>query len=325
MQTVFITLKFLKKPTKSLPYLLVILCFSVLSICAINHEMWRRLTNINFLELLLIFIIPETITMLIILVLIHTYHALFKIRYIALSLKSILWYELKVAPVFLAAYFFFFPFTFSVRYIIKSRIGGTFKQYLSDLMTSITTASYFLYLPAVLILGYLLLNVSLIKDYFSQSDAYASAIADDILDYDIEDEANSETIDNRNEATGYPSVLKVRGGVGDTFLKTEDCIYFEASDHSSLVYHSEGIFRVSMSIAKLEKELDPTFFFKSNPKYIINLAYLESYIYTERGQYILHLKKPTEASLSTTKLRIGELKIAFQKYRRTVTMSRRVH
>jgi two-component system, LytTR family, response regulator len=315
MQTILITLDFLKKPIKSLPYLLVILCFSVLSVCAINFEIWQRLANTSFAKLLLIFIIPETITMLIILALIHTYHALFKIKYLALQLKSILYYELKIMPVFLAAYFFFYPFTFSVRYIIRHGIDNMFEQYLSDLSATVTIDSYFIYLPSVLILGYLLVNVSLFKDYIHQSTAYTATKTNALNN--TEGEASTQIVYYTSEATAYPSLLKVRGGGGDTYLKTEDCIYFEASDHSSLVYHSEGIFKISMSIVKLEKELDPNYFFKNNPKYIINLAYLDSYIYTEKGQYTLNLKKPMEGvSLNTTKLRIDELQTAFQKYKK---------
>jgi DNA-binding LytR/AlgR family response regulator len=166
-------------------------------------------------------------------------------------------------------------------------------------------------------LGYILLNVSLSRDYLRQSADYAAANAVKLVDLktetDIETISVSETIDNENSQ--YVSALRVRGTAGDTFLKAEECYYFEASDHSSLVYNSNGMFRVSMSIANLAKQLDPDYFFQNNPKHIINLAYLDSFIYTEKGQYALNFKKPIEVSLTTTKSRVEALKIAFEKYR----------
>jgi two-component system, LytTR family, response regulator len=311
MQALSITLHFLKKPIKSLPYLLVVLCFSVLSMYAVNPNIGQRLFSSS--KSLVVIALPEVLTMLIILALIHGYHAIFKIKIVALSIQSIALYQLKILPVFLTAYFFFYPFTFSVRYLIRYYPNDSFEQYLLKLEQTMIAESYFLYLPSVIILGYMLVNVSLIHDYFNQSAAY-TPIEIDALN-DTKEEESIEIANDNDESVEYLSVLKVRGNGGDTFLKAEDCIYFEASDHSSLVYHSDGTFRLSMSLAKLEKQLNPDCFFKNNPRYIINLAYLDSYIYTEKGQYALNFKKPVEANLSTTKSRIDDLQSAFQKYR----------
>jgi two-component system, LytTR family, response regulator len=277
--------------------------------CVINPEIWRRLSTIGFAKLLSIFIFPEIISLFITLALLHGYHSIFGIRAVVLSLKSILLYQLKILPVFLIAYFFFYPFTFFMRYVIIHYSDGSMNQYFLKLNEMMMVESYFLYMPAVLVLGYILLNVSLTHDYFSQSANNIVVVSDHLK--------TAPLIVSDHEKPTYLNVLKVRGPMGDTFLKADDCFYFEAADHSSLVYHSDGTFRIGLSITTLSKQLNPGCFFKNNPKYIINLAYLDSYIYTEKGQYALHFKIPIKVNMTTTKSKIEALRNAFQKYRAT--------
>ncbi len=311
METISLTRNFLKNPLKSLPYLLVVLVFFLMIISVLSPSMWQSVCN-NLPKSLFVIIIPELLTLIVLLILIHTYHTVFKIKIIALTTKSISYYQLKVLPIFLTAFFFIYPFTLSLRYLIKRFPSYSWADYTLNFRNSLIIESYFLYLPFILVLGYILVNISLIDDYLEQTD---NSILEQIDTLDNEQDCkadNGESLDIKE--VEYIAVLKVRSNTGDTFLKVAECYYFETSDHSSLVYHADGIYKLNKAFSTLIKELPPTCFFKCNARYIVNLAYLESYVYAEKGHYALNFKKPIIANIIMPKYRIDTLRVAFQNY-----------
>ncbi len=292
--------------------MLVVLFFSVVAIYALSLEKSQNLYNNGIIKSLFVLVIPEVLTLLILLILIHTYHSVFKIKTVIISPQSIGFYQLKVLPIFLVAYLIFYPFTFSIRYLIISFPSYSWQQFLSKFQNTYIIESYFLYLPFILVLGYVLINISLTHDYLSQS---GSDVIDQIDSINKEEGKEEENADvENNEVAEYISVLKVRSNTGDTFLKVKECYYFETSDHSSLAYHPDGVFKVNKSITNLYKELDPTYFFRNSARFVVNLAYLQSFVYAEKGHYALNFKKPIVANIIVPKYRIEALRMAFQKY-----------
>jgi two-component system, LytTR family, response regulator len=302
MQRLLITREFLKTPAKSLPFLLVVVFFSSLAMIAVNLSLGQRLLKYSVVQSVAIFVIPEIVTVIVFILLINAYHLVFRIQTVQITTKGIAFYQLKVLPVFLLGYPFFFPITFSVRFFLKYFPNYILTQYLYSLKNIFSLESYFLYLTPIIVLGYILVNVSLAYDFFEQTS---------FLDLDIEfsDQNENDLPTNIvNNDPQYLTILKLRNNTGDTFLSVKDCYYFEASDHGALVYHQDGSSRLNTTITALNKQLDPRCFIKINPRYIINVSYLGSYTYTEQGQYALHFKIPIGAELFVAKSRLPTLK-----------------
>ncbi len=310
MQVISITLSLLKKPIKCLPYLMVVMCFSVLYMNAVNIGVGRDLNKFSSIHWVAVVVVPELATILILLALIRGFHDVFNIKTIIISPKNIAIYEIGIMPLFVIAYFIFFPVTFSIRHLINNLFGSYIGEYSHRFGRMLSTEAYFLYLPPVVVLGYILLNVSLVSDYLSQ-----------LADYKTKknSEGNNQVTNTYKdicvEVKKYVTVLKVRSNVGESFLNVEGCLYFEASDHCTIVHSVEGTFKTNLSLLKLQSQLNPDIFFKNNPKYIINLAYLDSYKYTDKGQYILNFREPMNIVLTMPRSRIRNLKEAFQKHR----------
>ncbi len=303
MKTIIITLNFLQKPHNSLPYLGFVLLFSAIAIFAISPQFIYELVGFNPVKSLAVLIIPEIITLFIIVILIKVYHIVFKLNQIELTLKGISLYEIKILPLFLFAFIIFFPLTLSMRFLIKYFPNYNFAEFAYLLPHYFSYESYFLYLPSVIILGYLLVNVSLVRDIFSQPNIPFSQ------------NLTQEAAPLENKKNQFLTLLRARGTLGETFLKVADCYYFEATGHGTTIYHAEGKFWLNIRLVHLNNSLDLAFFFKSDPGHIINMAYLESYVYIENGRYALNFKKPVVANLFITKLRKEALKTAFMQFR----------
>ncbi len=285
-----------------------VMCFSVLYVNAVNLRIGSELNTFGFVHWAAVVIIPELATILVLLALIRIYHSVFNIKSIDISPRNIVLYQIGIMPLFVVAYCFFCPVTFSVRQLIHNLFGSFIGEYSHRLGQMITIEAYFLYLPSVVVLGYTLLNVSLAGDYLDQLAEYKSK-------KNSEENKQATNNDICIEEKKYVAAIKVRSSLGESFLNVEDCLYFEASDHCTIIHSSEGTFKTNLSILKLQNQLDPDNFFKNNPKYIINLAYLDSYKYTDKGQYILNFRKPMTIILTMPRSRIKSLKEAFRRHR----------
>jgi two-component system, LytTR family, response regulator len=301
MRSFNVTLNFLKKPQNSLPYLGFTLLFSIVSIFTIHTQPNNQL---NLVKSFFVVIIPELATLSTIILLIRFYHLHLKLN------------QIKILPLFLIAFIVFFPFTFSVRFLIRSFPAYSFADYLHFLRSTFIVESYFLYLPPVIILGYTLLNVSLVRDFLGQSSTFGGQnIVSKAFSENKEKPMSDKIIGAvKNIDNEYLTILKVRCQIGETFIRSNDCYYFEATRHGTTIYHIEGKFWLSTRLIHLQEQLDPTYFFKSGPGHIINLAFLENYVYLANGRYDLNFKKPVVVKLNTTQMRIEALKVAFMNY-----------
>ena len=246
------------------------------------------------------FYLPEFVSLYIVVILMENFHKLFEINDLTLSPKSILLYELKFLPLFLTAYFFFIPVTLHLRFLIREYPKFGAERYESAYLKVLyTPAGYIGYTPFIIILGYLLLNTSLIVD-FLQNLKKAAKPEETVL--------GALTSLAVGAPRTYTQVIAAKTNAGETLLNVEDCYLFETEEGEYFVEHTKGRYKISKSLAELENELDPDRFFRGNRHYLLNLDYFDSYSYWEKGKYVLHCPKLPEKDLIMPRARMATLK-----------------
>ncbi len=268
--------------------------------------------TIGYIEnVILGFFAPELCTLYILNLLIRQYLKLFKFQFVSINKSSIIRYQLSFIPLFAVAFFLFFPFTLHVRYILREFPNYSAERYVYYLQNSITLDMYLMYLPFVFLLGYILVNISLAKDFFNLSSSNPSV--DVIKEHTISKvplpNIVEETIAPHNDSS-HLLAIEGRNSNGINLLKTEDAYFFETEDEHYYIIHPSGRYRIAQSLNTLETVLNPTLFFRINRKYIINLNYLKTYNYWEKGKYIITLSTPTETTLTMPRARYHDLKTA---------------
>ncbi|QIP14511.1 hypothetical protein G8759_18775 [Spirosoma aureum] len=184
MKEVQLTRSFLKNPLSSLIILLVIVVFIELLSWNIAYEAKLKLINragglwVYITALVRSLIIPEISTALIIAALLNLFHRLFKITQVKLNWTSLVRYELSFLPILLLAYPIFSPVTQTIRFLLEAYPDYTFTNYwINYLQISLWLSIYVRYLLPVCIIGYLLLNISLLFDFQKSGRASATSTA----------------------------------------------------------------------------------------------------------------------------------------------------
>jgi two-component system LytT family response regulator len=251
------------------------------------------------------FYLPEFISLYILITLIDRFHDVFRIRELALTPKSILSYELKFLPVFLTGYFFFIPITLHLRFFLREFPDFEADRYETYYLVLLYTfKGYLIYTPFVLILGYVLLNISLFIDFLQNLKKTASpeeTVFDAFTSY------------AKGTPRAFVQLIEAKTATGDTLLNVNDCYLFETEEGSYYAHHEKGKFTISKSLAELENELDPDRFFRGNRNFILNLNYFDSYTYWEKGKYILHSRKLPNKELVMPRARMQNLKESLEK------------
>jgi two-component system LytT family response regulator len=110
-------------------------------------------------------ILPELVTLTIVITLIDIEHKLLKIKEIELTKGALLRYELSFLPVMLLAFLVFNPITQSVRYLLVEFPRYELTVFWENFIVgTYTWKYYFKYLFPVLVMGYFALNSSLLLD-----------------------------------------------------------------------------------------------------------------------------------------------------------------
>lgn len=306
MKTLELSRTYLKRAFNGIAILFIIVLFYELVSWAFNpNEQSIRLDQANglggyMLNWVFGFYLPEFVSLYIIVILTDNYHKLLKINELTLSTKSILLYEIKFLPLFLTAYFFFIPITLHLRFLIREFPDFEAERYESVYLKALYTLDgYLAYTPFVLILGYLLLNTSLIIDFLQNLKKAAKP---------------EETVLGAlaSLATGapraYTQVIPAKTNAGETLLNVEDCYLFETEEGEYFVEHAKGRYKIFKSLAELENELDPDRFFRGNRHFLLNLDYFDSYSYWEKGKYVLYCQKLPDKELIMPRARMANLK-----------------
>ena len=250
--------------------------------------------------------IPELTTIFVLLFLINAFHNFFKINQVQLSISGILGYEILFLPLFLVSYLLFFPITLHVRFLLREFPHYSLDRYNSYYFGSFSVDTYFMYLPFIILLGYILINVSLMNDFLRPVPKIMSApgvfVKPEVIDAIVEVSAKPAIIVPSYSAPiiapaaivkPEKSYLKILSGVGSeetVFLKVEKCYCFEIANRFCYAQHTKGLLRISAQINELELQLDPVHFFTVRRGFIINMDYVESVNYWEKGKYLVLLK-----------------------------------
>lgn len=311
MKTLELNRSFLKKSWSGLVILFFIVLFYEIFSWTFNPEF--KTTSVEtsngfvgyLFNWIIGFYVPEFVSLYILLTLLDRFHDVLRLNELALTPKSILGYELKFLPVLLTAYFFFIPITLHLRFFLREFPNFEAERYENYYLVLLYTfKGYIIYTPFVLILGYVLLNISLFIDFLQNLKKTASpeeTVFDAFTSY------------AKGTPRAFLQLIEAKTATGDTLLNVNDCYLFETEEGNYFVEHSKGRFTISKSLAELENELDPDRFFRGNRSFIINLNYFDSYTYWEKGKYILHSKKLPNKELVMPRARMQNLKEALEK------------
>jgi hypothetical protein len=241
---------------------------------------------------------PELCTLYILLFLIDAFHRFLGIRQVKFNIKSILRYEATFLPLFLVSFFFFFPITLHVRFLLREFPNYSVNRYLDlYIFNGFTIQTYFFYLPFVVILGYILINVSLVRDFLESNTQGRTSVPSAGVDFMLPEIKPKETLvaePQPAQTDNYLRFIEAKTGAGEIFLRVEECYFFETVEERYYAEHPKGRFRITKPLSVLEEELEPLHFFRGHRSFIINLNYLDSYNYWEKGKYILYVKTSTE-------------------------------
>ncbi len=323
MQTLILHRTFLKKPKNGLLLLLVIVLLANTLIFVLRPDLKlqfvRQLTFNHISAVLLSTVVPEFVSLIVLMLLINQYHLLLKLEKLNLTVMFIIRYELMFMPLFAIAFFVFFPITLHIRFLLREfPVYDWNRYYLTYFSNGFSFNTYLLYLPFVFILGYALLNVSMFID-FSKSNSHPAPLQNVeketvvvVENFDIT--SGEELVEETTTAKdGYLTLIEAKTMQGTIFLNAEDCYYFILiGTYDYFVEHPDGRFKIVQSISVLEAGLDPLIFCRCNRKAILNLNYASSFVYLDKGKYSICMKSPLKAEFSITKARMEIFKEALK-------------
>ncbi|AQG81876.1 LytTR family DNA-binding domain-containing protein [Spirosoma montaniterrae] len=254
-------------------------------------------------------ILPELFTFCAIIFLLNLTHAWFKIDRVANKWKDIARYQLFFLPVLLVSFPLFNPVTQTIRYVMEQFPTYSFKEYWqSYIVYTFSWAVYFKYLFPVTFMGYVALNMSLLKDYLQQrkeAQEAAQTQADQVTEKAI---ALMATIPQPPTNSNYLAHLKGKGASGELDFPVNDVYYFTIEDRFYYAELAKGRYLVGKTLNELETELDPAQFMRIKRDYIVNRHAVMSYAYWENGKYIVRLNTPDNFEIVVPRARMHEFR-----------------
>ncbi|GAB3640739.1 hypothetical protein GCM10027423_13750 [Spirosoma arcticum] len=250
--------------------------------------------------------LPELITLIFTIAFVNRSHLWLKINAVRNDWASIGQYELKFLPILALSFWFFNPFTQTVRFLIKHFPEYSLQLYWSDfIIDTYSWALYFKYLFPVILMGYVALNISLLSDFLKQrreaqeaAEAEATRAAQETL-------ALSATfIPKPATPSPYLNHLKGKNPFGELDFPTSDVYFFTIEDRSYYAELAKGRYAVVKTLNELEAELDPGQFFRVKRDYIVNRHAVLNYAYWENGKYIVRLNTPDRHEIVVPRARM---------------------
>jgi len=104
------------------------------------------------------------------------------------------------------------------------------------------------------------------------------------------------------------TTLRGRNNFGEMVLPVHECYWFETEDRTYYALHPKGRFAITKTMNELEAELPPETFFRIRRDCIVNLQYVASYAYWEKGKYIIRMLTPQHNELDMPRARLNEFK-----------------
>jgi len=182
--------------------------------------------------------------------------------------RDLLYYELKFLPILAIAFLFFAPFSLSARFLLHYFPNLDHTIYFQEYFYSLKL--YLNYLPSVLLTGYIIINVNLLRNY--------------------NDQLGQTKVDLLHSTQQVKTRLLASDEIGEVFLEVDQLLRIERSERKTFAHTSDGKYRLKENISQLESKLDPHKFVRINRATIIHLADLLNYSFWENDKYIVRLK-----------------------------------
>jgi hypothetical protein len=220
-----------------------------------------------FLEIIL----PEICTVLILATLINQYHIRFNIKSVKLAPRSIIRYGLYQLPMILVSFLIFNPVTNTVRYLLVYFPNYSLSHYWNTFIVgTFTWDLYVRYASVLIIMGFVLIGVSLVIDYFNQREAEQEAAEAQAAEASQAALALSAAFTSKPASTSSVYLLHLRGrnAFGELDFPVSDVYFFTIEDRSYYAELAKGRYAVTKTLNELETELDPSRFFRIKRDYI---------------------------------------------------------
>ena len=254
--------------------------------------------------------LPELASLFIIISLLNYSHKWLHLQAVPNNWRAIGRYELAVLPILIFAFWVFSPVTQTVRYLTDRPPSYSFTVYWQYYLAKVFTWSlYFTYLFPVILVGYLALNISLLKDYLMQRRVAQEAAEAEAAEASQKALALSATFLPKPVVPSiYLSYLKGKNAMGELDFPVNDVYYFTIEDRFYYAELAKGRYMVGKTLNDLETELDPSQFFRIKRDYIVNRQAVLNYAYWENGKYIVRLNTPIPHEIIVPRARMHEFR-----------------
>ncbi|GAB4049112.1 LytTR family DNA-binding domain-containing protein [Spirosoma litoris] len=251
--------------------------------------------------------IPELFTLFTIVTLINCFHSIRHIYTVENTWRSISQYELRFLPLLALSFLVFNPFTQTIRYFLESGPDYSWAEYWKEyIVHTYSWKIYFKYLFPVILIGYIALNISLLKDYLNQRrEAQETAEAEGYQKALVHLAAESP---KPTVFSPYLTHLKGRNTTGELDFPVNDVYYFTIEDRLYYAELAKGRYSISKTLNELEAELNPAHFLRIKRDYIVNRQAIESYTHWENGKYSIRLNTPKPHTIVIPRTRMQELR-----------------
>jgi len=254
-------------------------------------------------------ILPELVTVVILLNLLNQQHQFLNIKSISISPKALLVYQIQLLPIILLAFFVFNPVTETVRFLLEKFPNYSLNNYISSfLVGTFSTEMYLRYIIPVFVIGYGSVNISLLSDYLAAREkAQQAAEAESAL---IAQAITQLSINGAAMATSPENVIHLKGKntLGEISFPATEAFYFTVEERAYYAELPKGRYQVAKTLNELETELDTTQFFRIKRDYIVNREAILNFAYWENGKYIVRLSTPDSHEIIVPRARMHEFR-----------------
>lgn len=223
----------------------------------------------------------ECVTVGILFFLIRTYAIKLKLAEVKLAAKDLGLYQLKFLPLFMLAYFVFAPFSMTIRFLLHQLPNPDWDIYFKEYFYS--TATYFNYMTPVILVGYVSINVNLLKNYNDQ----LSETRQDL---------------SKSKKTNVKSRLWASDDFGEVFLDVEKIHWIVREERKLWAQTDNQKLRLKGTLSEVQEKLDEDQFVQVNRSTIVSLQHVLNYSFWEHDKYILRMKGDQEFIMSRDRL-----------------------
>ena len=231
----------------------------------------------------------ECISVAILFQVIRIYGTKLRLFEVQLSPKELVKYELKFLPALLIAFFFFAPFTLTVRFLYHYLPDLNWDDYFE--MYFYSTRLYLIYLAPVFFVGYVIINVNLIRNYNEQLSKTGAQLSKE-----------------KNRATR--TRLWATDDFGEVFLDTNKIKWIERKDRKTFARVEDENYRLKENITQVEEKLSRDAFVRINRSVIVKLSEVLNYSFWENDKYVVRMKG-TDIEFVMSRERLNKIKGRF--------------